>query len=262
LDNGPRKATDIILELEKQVKNLAAIISSQDILLKVISNKLSAVLDAAQKPSAPNIVVEAVNTLPNQNMFHQYPQQIDPERQIPISSEASLQEEHSPKGFRRTSRPETYAGDNAFLKQPPKKKEDPSQNQMQFPVQIPRANGKAEVVVPNIATDTKLPSPPQAKQNVKATTGGSVPTQQRITDRNGKSVFLADVEIINLADMESVVKTRTNGTGKWQAALPLGEYKVIIKKFESLTKQKVEVAQTIRVDGTKSPLELEMMIIK
>jgi hypothetical protein len=255
LDNGPRKATDIILDLEKQVKNLTAIISSQDILLKVISNKLSAILNVSQKPEAPKIIVEAVNTAPGQNMFAQHPQYIDPERQIPISSEASLPEEHSPKGFRRTSRPETYAGDNAYLKQPPKKKEEATQ----FPVQIPRANGKAEVVVPNIATDNKLPSPPKVKQ---ATIGGSVPTQQRITDRNGKSVFLADVEIIDLANMESVTKTRTNGTGKWQASLPLGEYKVIIKKFESLTKQKVEVAQTIRVDGTQSPLELEMMIIK
>lgn len=257
MDNAPRKATDIILSLEQQVKTLTAVVSSQDILLKVISNKLTELLNSPQQKAAPKIIVEAVNNIPQQTSSFAPPINMDPERQIPISSENALPEEHNPKGFRRTSRPETFAGDNSYLKQPPKKKEEV----IQFPVQIPRANGKAEVVVPDTVSDNKpAKQPKQSSRQVMS--GNSIPTQQRIVDRNGKSVFLADVEVIDLATVETVAKTRTNGTGKWQAALPLGEYKVVIKKLESLTKQKVEVVQTIRVDGTQSPLELQMMIIK
>jgi predicted phage tail protein len=93
-------------------------------------------------------------------------------------------------------------------------------------------------------------------------THGIVPVEQRVVDRNGKSVFLADVEIMDVSSGEQVSKSRTNGTGKWMAALPLGNYKVTVRKLESLTREKVEAIQTIKVDGTESPLKLPMVIIK
>ena len=93
-------------------------------------------------------------------------------------------------------------------------------------------------------------------------TGNSIPVVQRIVDKNGKSVFLADVEIYNSANMESVAKVRTSGNGKWSAPLSVGKYRVVIRKRESLTKEKIEITQDITVDGTQSLLELPMMIIK
>jgi len=42
----------------------------------------------------------------------------------------------------------------------------------------------------------------------------------------------------------------------------MGIYRVIIRKKESVTKDKVENIQTITVDGTTSPLKLPIVIIK
>jgi len=102
----------------------------------------------------------------------------------------------------------------------------------------------------------------EKKVNKKEPSSGSVPVMQRIVDKNGKSVFLADVEIIDVSSGEQASKTRTNGTGKWMATLSPGDYKVIIRKRESLTKEKIEVIQDVRVDGTQSPFDLQTMIIK
>jgi hypothetical protein len=46
------------------------------------------------------------------------------------------------------------------------------------------------------------------------------------------------------------------------ASLPIGAYRVLIRKRESLTKEKLEAAQDIQVDGSQSPLDLPIMIIK
>lgn len=250
-----RTATDIILGLEQQIKTLNSLLTSQDLTIKLISNKLNEIMGALQKNNNSKIIVEAINHNTNQPIV------VDPERQILISQEESLPEEKEPKGFRRTSRPETYAGDNSILNRVPKKKEETAN----YPVQIPKPNGKAEIIVPEVATSLNKNTPTakpnnSAKQNVVV--GNNVPTMQRIVDRNGKSIFMANVEIIDLSNVETIYKGRTNGTGKWQASLPLGDYQVVIKKVDPISKQATEVSQNIRVDGTQSPLELQMMIIK
>lgn len=249
MSNEPRKATDIILSLERKIDTLNNRLNEQDLLLKIISNKLSVLISTIENSANKKIIVETVSTPPATNV----------KSQVLVSSEDSLPLETQPKGFRRVSRPETYAGDDAYLPKPSKQKESSSA----FPVQIPKSDGKTEIVVPDMALNLNKNS---AKEKVpiqqSIPTNNNIPIIQRIVDRNGKSVFLADVEIIDLATIETIAKTRTNGAGKWQASLPIGEYKVVIKKLESLTKQKVEIDQTIRVDGTQSPLELQMMIIK
>ena len=249
-----RSATDIILGLEQQIKTLNSLLTSQDLALKLISNKLNEVIKSLQENHNSKITVEAIN----HNINAAQPIVIDPERQIPVSSEESLPEEKEPKGFRRTSRPETYAGDNSYLNKVPKKKDEP----VNYPIQIPKPNGKAEVIVPDMATNLNKEQAPVKPTKQHVTSGNNIPTMQRIVDRNGKSIFMANVEVIDLSTVETVYKGRTNGTGKWQASLPVGEYKVIIKKIDPITKQVTEVSQNVRIDGTQSPLDLQMMIIK
>lgn len=207
----------------------------------IISNKLNGLL-SGQAKEAPKFTVESVNTAPP-------PVVVDPAAAIPM--------EDRPTGFRRTSRPETFAGDNATLnpvKKPPEEK--------RFPVQIPRGN-KSEVIVPTQATELKSQqvAPPQNK-TIKQSNGNSIPVSQRIVDHNGKSVFLADVNIMNNETNESVFTTRTNGIGKWMAPLPMGNYLVTLRKRDPLTKEPVEITQNISIDGTKSPFELPVCIIK
>ena len=259
MENEARKATDVLLELESKVDCLLQIVKSQDLNIKLLSNKLNIIMEKLEKQSAtsPKIVVEAINSMP--------PNIIDnSDKNIPISSEFNLLAEEAPQGFRRTSRPETFAGDNAYLNQPAEKVN-------KFPMQIPKMPAdrlpdksvklptkEAEVVVDNSFKER----PPPAPKKEKTRNPNGIPIVQRVVNSSGKSVFLAEIEIFDAESQELIAKTRTNGTGKWMSTLPIGSYKVILKKIESLTKEKIEVGQTIQVDGTQSPLELQTMIIK
>lgn len=248
MEKGPRKATDVLLDLESKIDNLVHIIRSQDLNIKLLSNKLNLIIEKLEgsKDDSKKITVEAVNSLPlNNNSF------IPEEKNIPVSSDFNLSLESNPQGFRRTSRPETYSGDDMYLK-----KEEKT-----FPVQVPEL---PEVVVNNnikSKPEAVKPTPISNTEDENVSTANSVPVVQRVVDKNGKSVFLADVEVNDL-NGKSISKTRTNGTGKWMVPLAIGTYKVIIRKRESLTKEKLESIQSVTVDGKKSPLELQTLIIK
>jgi hypothetical protein len=234
--NEPRKASDVLLELENKVDALLGIVRTQDLNLKLISNKLAELMNFYQKPSAPTVKIEAVNT---SNVPASFQQPAQSEKNINISSEFNLPLDESPKGFRRTSRPETYAGDEVR----PNKPETPVVHK------VPKINVPAKV------TSTKTEEVPVAIGNV-------VPVVQRVVDKNGKSVFLADVEIINLETNQTIHKVRTNGAGKWMSSLNVGSYRTILRKRDSVTKDKLEIIQDIQVDGTMSPLELKVLIMK
>lgn len=275
MERENRKATDVLLELENKIEVLLQIVRSQDLNIKLLSNKLNIIIEKVEKQPAnpPKIMVEAVNSLP-QPVVPQPPTPQPPGRQfsndsldnpnnIPISSDFNIPTESAPQGFRRTSRPETFAGDDIYLNRDAPKK---------FPLQIPQnktentnkpINNNAEVIVNNTTFQERLP--PEDKKSTKAEKSrdpNSIPVIQRIVDKNGKSVFLADIEVLDLTNQNSVAKTRTNGTGKWMSSLPVGSYRVFVRKRESLSKEKIEVAQDIQVDGLQSPLELQTMIIR
>jgi hypothetical protein len=275
-NQGPRKATDVLLDMESKLDTLLSIVKAQDLNMKLLSNKLNSLIEkldkqpelrsAAQRPSTPQFTVEApmMPAAPPPHFVH--PATPGEVKQVPINAEYQLPVEESPLGFRRTSRPETYAGDNAYLQKP-------SEPQVRFPTQTvakppPGRNAEPpEFVVPAQATAKQAPQMPPPPVPDRAArqeplNQGAVPVEQRVVDKNGKSVFLADVEIIDHNTSMPVFKTRTNGAGKWAAPLPLGNYRVNINKRESLTKQKVEVVQDIQVTGSESPLVLSMMIIK
>jgi len=268
----PRKASDILLELEQKLDVALSIIRAQDLNIKILSNKLNSVIESLEKKSVePKITVEAISTKPIQISPFQQAQQLDPERQIPVDAESRLPLESEPKGFRRTSRPETFAGDDTYLTRP-------APPTPKYPVQIP--NGpppgrgpntpppgrtvEATVVAPAPPPQPAQPAPQmpvQQKQQVSVVQN-AIPVMQRVVNAQGKSMFLAEVEVIDLSSMQPIYKTRTNGTGKWMASLGMGEYRIIIRKLEQATKEKMEVTQDIRVDGTQSPLELQTIIIK
>lgn len=257
MEKEPRKASEVILDLEDKINKLLGLVQAQDLTMRVLSNKLNSLMEKLDKPTATasKIMVEAVNTAPNS-----FNQTSNPEKALPISSDFNLPVEDSPTGFRRTSRPETYAGDNSYLPVQPKTPEP------RFPTQIPRPSGQAEVIVPtniNRQQGQPLPTHPQKTEPPPSYEGNSIPVSQRVVDGNGKSVFLADVEIINLSSLgDPPFKTRTNGAGKWSYPLSVGSFRVNIRKRESVTKEKLEAIQDIHVDGSTSPLELPLMIIK
>lgn len=265
----PRKASEVLLELEQKLDIALNIIRTQDLNIKILSNKLNAVLEALEKKGAeaPKFMVEAVNTarpptppVSQISPFQSIPE-MDSERQIPVSADFKLPMEKEPNGFRRTSRPETFSGDDVYIPQAPKAQPGP------LPGRNPNApppGRTAEVVVPptnkKAALDT-VPPKPQSKVPVQVVQN-AIPVQQRVVNKHGKSLFLADVEIIDLSTMQQICKTRTNGMGKWMASLGTGHYRVIIRKMENATKEKLEVSQDIEIDGTQSTVELQTVIIK
>lgn len=273
MENTPRKASDILLELVSKVDVLVSSQRAHDLDIKILSNKLNEVMRLLEKQSAApqKITVEAVNTMPpTPSPFHQLPV-TDPERQVPISAESGLPLDNSPKGFRRTSRPETFEGDNAYLAKQPPQPSKPQQPQPKFPVQMPKPPpGRAPgdmATQPTPTMDVKPPqqqqqAPQQPKSKQTAPPQHAIPVMQRIVDKSGKSVFLADVEIVDHQTATTVFKTRTNGTGKWMASLGAGSYQVTVRKGASMSKEKVEAVQEIQVSGNESPLELQTMIIR
>jgi hypothetical protein len=272
LTSEPRKASDILLELEQKLDTAISIIRTQDLNIKILSNKLNTILEALEKKSSePKVMVEAVNTARIPVSPLQQIGKFDPERQIPVVAEAKLPVEVEPQGFRRTSRPETFAGDDAYLPQAPPAIE------AKFPVQVPNMPkpppGRGPMSAPpgrtveaTVVAPTPKPAPapetPMPQKQQVTVVQNAIPVMQRVVNGSGKSLFLAEVEIIDLSSMQQIYKTRTNGTGKWMASLGVGEYRVIIRKFEAATKEKLEVTQDIQVDGSQSPLELQTVIIK
>lgn len=242
----PRKASDILLEMESKVEILLNLVRTQDLNIKILSNKINELNDKCKQlptqPVAP-VKIEVVET----------------HRSASISSEVVLPQEVAPKGFRRTSRPETYSGDDKYLSGNAETVVVPK-----FPTQIPKMPTQLpdpEVVVPvkNITKPAMEFTEMPEKRSVDA---NNVPIMQRVVSKTGKSVFMADIEIIDLSTMNSISKTRTNGTGKWMASLPIGKYRVFIKKRESVNKDILEVSQDINVDGSQSPFELKTIIIQ
>lgn len=238
----PRKATDVLLDLESKIDSLINNLKNQDLLLKVMSNKLNSLIEKADKQpikqtvkqtpmsETANNAAQFVNSLARSASV-----EVD-SKNVLISSEDNIPLSAPHQNFSRTSRPETFAGDNAFLKKESKPKE----------AVITIKNKKEEVDAPKIPVKNS---------------GQSIPIMQRVVDKNGKSIFLAEVEVSNSAG-DQVFKGRTNGTGKWMASLPIASYKVVIRKKESITKQTIEVSQNINVDGSNSQIELPVLIMK
>jgi hypothetical protein len=301
----PRKATDVLIDIETKVNALLDMVRSQDLIIKILSNKLNDVMGKLEKQSqaAPKFTVEAIQAPvvppPMPPGFTQIPAG-DPDRTIPVAAQSRLPETDVPQGFRRNSRPETFAGDNAYLPHP--------EQEMRMPVQIPKGppgrqaanmpppgrgpgsevvpapleppnprNNKQGVFAPPNPKGSPFaqhgtPNPmmaPESAQNsevesqmIPVATQGQIPVMQRCVDKNGKSIFLADVELTDLSSGQPFFKTRTNGAGKWMASLGIGAYRVVITKRASGNKGMMEAVQDIQVDGSKSPLELPMIIIK
>jgi hypothetical protein len=285
MSSEPRKATDVLLDIESKINTLLGIVQSQDLVIKVLSNKLNEVMAKLDKQQAtpPKIVVETVQSPHPQKAnlppgFVQLPGG-EPERNVPFVAETNLPQTDFPQGFRRNSRPETFA-----KPMPGEVVRMPMQlpNMPQVPVSAP--NGPPPGRGPGSEVPT-LPTKPQASPKTK---GGAVmpvpqqqapaddsippfpsygeqnqiPVSQRCVDKNGKSIFLAGVSIVNVDTGQPVYQGRTSGTGKWAAPLSVGSYRVTVSKQGSSIREKIEAVQDVHVDGSKSPLDLPMMIIK
>lgn len=86
-----------------------------------------------------------------------------------------------------------------------------------------------------------------------------IPVSQRIIYKDGKNVYMANVEFFN-SEKKLVKKTRTNASGKWIVALPPSSYVVKITKAATSVKTKVDLLYTIVVTESDKQIELEEKI--
>ena len=252
----PRKATEVILDIESKLEHLTDIMMAVDLTIRTMSNKLNTleqiVIQLSTIKAAPiGPAISSANTVITPKIltpqgFPQMPSHVDA-RNIPISAEDALPQTNSPEGFRRTSRPETYTN----VKSEPK-----------------LANATAEAVaLKPISKPGPVPAKTQFLEKQMPETKplmiqNQIPVMQRVVDKTGKSIFLASVIVVDMDTGAETVKTKTNPIGHWSATLPVGTYKVSIKKEAGIGKDKVEAMQDLRVTSDQSKIDLPMLIIK
>jgi hypothetical protein len=101
----------------------------------------------------------------------------------------------------------------------------------------------------------------RVSNNVESkTTDKKVPVIQRVTDQNGKDIFMADITVFN-DKLESVYKTKSNAVGKWQAHLKPGRYTVSVSKTDMASKKKLEVKQDITIPQSNATITLDILKI-
>jgi len=250
-----KTASQVLIELESKVDNLLSVVKAQNLNIQILSNKLSKLLEnnirpaqtsslptveaTGGKPAASTAEIYNPHNLPffgSQNFVNQA-----------TATPTNLGLETNPNGFVRTSRPETF---------------DPASRAPTKQKQASPATVEAVVQVPTTPTASLAKfSPPEKVINKTEITNSKIPVVQRVVDKAGKSIYLADVEVMDDKNIV-VAKGRTNSIGKWQASLPKGQYKVVVKKNQNSLKDKIYVNQDISIDGRTAPQELETLIIK
>jgi hypothetical protein len=217
-----RTAADVLLSLEAKVDQLMGIQRAMDLTIKVLTNRFNQLLDALTQEPTEDSQVSAPSS-----PFAIATAPPFPEAPQPMTMETE------PVGFRRTSRPETYS-------------QDPRPQKM--------------VPTPSISQPQGFPAREPENPAVQDTSGSKKQLMQRVLDKNGKALFMAEVEILDVQN-NTVHKGRTDGVGKWHASLPLGKYKVVLRKRDVQGKNNIEITQDLTVDG-RTPTELQMMVVK
>jgi len=273
-----RTASEILLALEAKIDQLTSMVSAQDLNLRILSNKLNLLMEQMKKapPQAeptftasadggkmPAVLLQNRVPPPNHHMISG------------VVNSLPMQENPQAQAIRRNSRQEAPMGrqQTPAISQKIKIQDPAPPDMSMFKQQLQSKAAPQSALPPSPTMEPVFPTPPQPAPELPQFTqfeestpvqgessGNKVVVTQRVLDKAGKSVFLADVEIFD-EDNNVVFKNRTNGVGKWQASLPLGNYKVRISKRESVTKSKFEKIQQISVNGKTPQLNLEQLIV-
>jgi hypothetical protein len=222
-DTKNRTATDVLVSLEGKMDALISAHRSQDLTLKVLANKLGTLID---KIESQQIAPQAQSAVKKSSFNIEA---ADVSKKIVIEPTQQETIDKFPIGPRRVSRSEAPSDRPEFT--------DADKS------------GKIEFVSPEV------------KETVKKTSPGSVPVVQRVLDKNSKAIFLADVEIY-AQDGTMLHKVRTTAAGKWTCSLEPGNYRVLVKKSSSVSREKIEVSQNIVVNRGASHQELDSIVVK
>lgn len=266
MSGTPRTASDVLLSLESKLQQLIELYRSQDLVLKLSANKINILTEKVDN------FIDSFNDAATDTNHPPFTADHGISAPIKISADFTLPIETAPKGFRRTSRPETY-DKNHGKNVPEVKISPPPSGTVLPPKNLTAANIEASFAnvqpAPPAMPMQQLQRQPQPQQNtvnnsanpiVSANT--KIPVIQRVVDQNGKAIYSANVKIINTKTHDEAYVGRTNGIGKWQTSLTPGSYKVMITKLESASRERYESSQEIEVDGLSTTQELPILICR
>lgn len=225
----PRKASEILLDLEIEVRKLKTTVELQDHLLKMI-------LDNCNKTNTMiNVLIDVQPLSQEQRLaIKEQFQSKETIKAISIQPGFPIEVEQEFKGQRRITRGQEATNTKA------------SNANIEFKDYM--ANRKK---VPEESISSK-------EQNIKSEK--RVPVTQRVQDNNKKDLFMAEVNLTS-NDGQYTSKTKTNAMGKWQAQLPPGKYLVKVSKMDTTLQKKLESQQEITVPNSNSPVILSTLII-
>ena len=225
----PRKASDILLTIESELKLIKANIDLQDHLLKSIlgnSNKATSILNALIDIQ-PGLSPEQKASIRGEV---QAPKTEIVQAGFPLDVETDF------KGQRRVTR-----GTN------PQISTKASNADIEFKDYL------AQRKKPAVDEEFK-PNPSKQQDQVR-----KIPITQRVQDNNKKDLFMAEVSLSN--ENGPVLKTKTNAMGKWQAQLQPGKYTVVVSKMDTASQKKLVAQQDITVTNSNSLISLPILII-
>jgi hypothetical protein len=236
-----RKASDILLDLELKIDKLIASQQSNEMLYKALYNKLNQFLQLQNNQQTQQVKYE-VNVNGSESKPNVGPQ---------------------PSGMFSISAPEII--EKPILEQEEKPNFSDRRGSRDFSPAVPKEPIRQKEVIAEIQlppTSQAQEFQPKEKEVEQSLVGGTIPVIQRVIDKNGKVVFLAEVDIYDRDTLKLAFKTKTNGMGKWMASLKPGTYKVRIEKKETLSKPKIESYQELVVKEDSSRIDLQTFIIK
>jgi hypothetical protein len=235
-----RTAAEVLLSLEAKIDRLIGQVNLTDLNLKNLSNKL-------------NHLIDGLSQLPmEENSVGNSPYDIASAPPAPMEQMPQMTVETAPVGFQRHSRSETFASTPAFNDRPQKT----VAGMPAFSERLPR-----DVPTPSIPQPEMFPAQEPSNTVIHESSGTKKQLMQRILDKNGKAIFMAEVEILDERNITVCKGLRTDGVGKWRASLLPGKYKVVLRKRDVQGKNNIEITQDLTVD-TKTPNELQTMIVK
>jgi hypothetical protein len=219
-----RKATDILISIEEDIKKVLSYVQNLDLNSKIqtertrlLEEKLNAVVSGLKSVPKPqpssNVVVGS------------------PDKQIPA--------------FAAKSNPTR----SPFLVAPDLK------NRVEQALKEAKLDSKLEdemfVERSPVGNKRTQPKPVNSQKQV-------VVQQKVIYESDAKSVYMGTVEIFSMKDDQLVKQTRTTQNGKWMAPLTPGEYTVKVSKAATPLKAEVKISFPISVEDSDNPIELPL----
>lgn len=221
-DNDNRRASDILLDLESKIITLISAVASLNTAVNTLSNRINKNSNIKNDLEEPK----------EQQKFSVEAADVIPKL---IKAEAALPVTSNPLGIRRGARAENYAGEKQF--------ETEQKEVSNFRPALP----KPEVV--------------ENQQPIQQDKG-TITVTQRVVNGEGKSLFLADVAIVDNITGKQMRKLKTNASGSWTTTLNPSSYLIKIKKIDPALNKVFESSQIVEVHGTSNPLNLSPHILR